>query len=70
MGLTALAMTFHKALFDGILQNSGEFRKVTDKDQGRIGFGGEDYRHPGNLRFTGSAPHEIDRQLLEPRSDI
>lgn len=59
----ALTRTFHIILYNGILKNNGEFRKKGDKFQGRIGFGGDDHRRPGNFRYTGSPPDMIMADL-------
>lgn len=56
---------FHEYLFSKILCNAGEFRKSTDPQQGRIGFGGSDYRVIAKFKYSGSPCIEIESDLIK-----
>lgn len=60
-----LMILFHFFLFEDILNNSGEFRKSTDPNNGKIGFGGADRRIVGNLKYPGLPCDKIENELVE-----
>jgi fido (protein-threonine AMPylation protein) len=60
-----LVIFFHNYLFTDILENAGQFRKTTDVNGGRIGFGGSDYRVIGKFKYSGSPCNEIEKELKE-----
>lgn len=60
-----LMVATHEFLFKDILSNAGQFRKIDDPLNGRIGFGGLDYREIGKFRYYGTNPAQIDNQILE-----
>ncbi len=55
----------HAFLFSKILNNAGEFRKSTDPNGGRIGFGGSDYRTIAKFKYSGSPCDEIEKDLQD-----
>ena len=60
-----LVFQFHRYLFYGILSNAGKFRDSKDKYNGAVGFGGNDPRKLGSLKFNGTSPDKISKQLTE-----
>lgn len=60
-----LVVFFHNYLFRDILENAGQFRKSTDVNGGRIGFGGSDFRVIGKFKYSGSPCSEIEKELKE-----
>ena len=60
-----LSIVLHKYLFDEILSNAGEFRKITDPFNGLVGFGGNHRRMPGNFTFNGTNPLLIRNDLVK-----
>ncbi len=56
---------FHKILFDNILGNAGQFRKLSDPNNGSIFFGSPSKRILGNLEFCGSNPANIESDLKD-----
>ncbi|NOX19108.1 MAG: Fic family protein [Chlorobi bacterium] len=59
------SIQFHKYLFTGILGNAGEFRRASDPNQGKVGFGGADKSKLGSPKFFGATPDEIRSELLD-----
>ncbi len=59
------AFHFHRYLFNKILSNAGKFRSIKDPNNGLVGFGGNDPRKLGSLKFTGTNPELISNQLSE-----
>ncbi len=62
-GAPIMALVIHKFMYSGLYKNAGEFRKTTDPDGGRIGFGGTGQRH--THRFHGAAAQVIIDKLIE-----
>jgi len=56
---------FHEYLFSKILSNAGEFRKSSDPFEGKIGFGGSDYRVIAKFKYSGSPCNEIQNDLIK-----
>ncbi len=54
---------FHSYLFSKILNNAGQFRKSSDPNGGKIGFGGSDYRIIGKFKYSGSPCNIIENDL-------
>lgn len=59
-----LAFIFHRKLYENILSNNGKTRQTTDPYNGRVGFGGSDYRIIGNFKYNGSKCENIQDDLL------
>lgn len=59
----------HEYLFNGILANAGKFRKSSDPENGRIGFGG--LKHQGRqFKFRGATPSKIEEELHKALSNL
>lgn len=56
---------FQEYLFSKILSNAGEFRKSSDPFEGRIGFGGTDFRVIAKFKYSGSPCNEIENDLIK-----
>ncbi|MHB8335848.1 MAG: Fic family protein [Ignavibacteriaceae bacterium] len=55
----------HEFLFSKILNNAGEFRKSSDPNGGKIGFGGSDYRIIAKFKYSGSPCNSIEYDLKD-----
>lgn len=56
------AKTIHAFLFDGILENAGEYRKESDPNLGRVYFGGQKPQGRG-MKYKGTPPKDIDAEV-------
>ena len=59
-----IPVEFHKQLFEGILNNAGEYRKSTDPNKGEVFFG------PSTNQFAGADPSMIESMLRQNISTL
>ncbi|MGB5684977.1 MAG: Fic family protein [Candidatus Electrothrix sp.] len=62
--LQEIPSELHKQLFGGILNNAGEYRKITDPNKGEVFFG------PSTNQFAGADPAMIDSMLRKNISSL
>lgn len=62
--LRELAKRVHGLLYDGILENAGQYRSAADPGGGRISFGGQRGQR-AKARYHGTAPTRIEAGLDE-----
>jgi fido (protein-threonine AMPylation protein) len=60
-----IAVKLHGFLFKDILANAGEYRKITDRGGGFVGFGKDKPRNPSQTQFQGIAATRIQPELAK-----
>jgi Fic family protein len=63
--LYSTCLSLHEYLFNDILANAGQLRKITDPNAGFVAFGREMSRNPSFSQFTGSTPNSIEEDLRQ-----
>jgi Fic family protein len=56
--------TIHQYLYQDILSNAGEYRKITDPGNGTVYFGGQDAQTAYGHRYQGCVPTDIHQSVL------
>lgn len=59
-----LPETLHHFMYDDLYTFAGQYRKVSDPNQGKIYFGPQ-HAHQRKPKFTGDSPEEIDEGVAE-----